>query len=326
LLLAAASTAAAQQQYRVTAPENLRVEPNTRANVLARVSEGSELRGGETREGWVSVTLDGWIWQRSVRASRAGGFALAVSASDGENLRAEPNGRVVARLGVGTLLEEVSRRDGWIRVRRSAWMWGGSLTAVEGAAGGGRDSATTAPRTADSVPAGPGLDQQTLSAGTRLLTAPGGDTLGVLAGRGTARVVARSDGWARVLVEAWVRDADLAPAGDSVLLGITGAEVRGGGRTFEGRTLRWTLQFIAVQTADELRRDMPPGQRYALMRGPLPESGFVYVLLTPEQARALAQLEPLERLTVLGRVRTARSLYLGNPILDLLAVASEREQ
>jgi hypothetical protein len=89
--------------------------------------------------------------------------------------------------------------------------------------------------------------------------------------------------------------------------------------------LRWTLQYIALQTADELRRDMPPGQRYMLARGPMPEMGFVYVLVSPDQARALEALSPLAYVTVVGRVRTARSQYLGNPILDLVdfAVATQ---
>ncbi len=93
-----------------------------------------------------------------------------------------------------------------------------------------------------------------------------------------------------------------------------------------GRVLRWTVQLIAVQTADELRRDIPQGQRYLLARGPLPETGFVYVLVTPEQSRALDALDPLTLLTILGRVRTARSQYLGNPVLDLLEFSVERER
>jgi hypothetical protein len=98
---------------------------------------------------------------------------------------------------------------------------------------------------------------------------------------------------------------------------VSAAEVRSGGRAFEGKALEWTVQYIALQTADELRRDMPAGQRYMLARGPLPEAGFVYLLLSTEQVRAIEALPPLSYLTVVGRVRTARSQYLGNPILTL---------
>lgn len=317
--------AAAQQRYRVRVDENFRLEPDANATVLARVNAGIEVAGGERRNGWVNVTLEGWIWQGSTRASSVRGFDLAVGGADGENLRAEPNGAVLARLVTGAQLEALSRREGWVRVRRRAWMWERSLAPAGGAP---RAADPPRPAAADTTPArsAPTLDQMALVPGARLHAAPDGDTLGVLGQRGTARVVARSEGWARVLVEAWVREGDLAPAADSALVGITGAEVRGGGRTYEGRLLRWTLQFIAVQTADELRRDIPAGQRFALMRGPLPEAGFVYVVLAPEQARAFERIEPLMRVTALVRVRTARSAYLGNPIVDLIAFAPERPQ
>jgi hypothetical protein len=202
-------------------------------------------------------------------------------------------------------------------------MWGRSLDAPR-VASTPRDTSTAA--AAAPTPSAASLDRQHLAPGSPLLRAPDGDTLGTVSGKATARVVARTDGWARVLVEAWVRESDLAPADDSALAGVTAAEVRGGGNTYVGRLLRWTVQLIALQTADELRRDMPQGQRYLLARGPLPEMGFVYVLLTPEQARALDALDPLTLVTILGRVRTARSQYLGNPILELIEFSAERER
>jgi hypothetical protein len=69
---------------------------------------------------------------------------------------------------------------------------------------------------------------------------------------------------------------------------------------------------------------MAAGQRYALARGPIPEAGFVYLLLTPAQATALEGLTPLTYLTVVGRVKTARSRYLGNPILELVDYETAR--
>ncbi|MDH3497322.1 MAG: hypothetical protein OER21_11195, partial [Gemmatimonadota bacterium] len=90
----------------------------------------------------------------------------------------------------------------------------------------------------------------------------------------------------------------------------------------EGKVLRWDVQYISVQTADELRQDMPAGQRFMLARGPLPETGFVYVVLSNEQGKAIDALQPLTYLTILGRVRVARSRFLGNPVLDLVEFAT----
>jgi len=308
------ASAAGQERYRVSVMENFRQEAGADGRLLARVNPGTVVTGGASREGFVEVTLEGWISERSVRASPTAGFDLAVRTAGGENLRDSPNGRIVARLLEGFLLHEVGRRDGWIQVRRSGWMWARSLTREAAAA-----AADPAARPlVEPAPRAQGLDRMIVSPGARLLAAPEGDTLATVRGALAGRVVARAGGWARVQTETWVRETDLSLAADSVMTGVSGAEVRTDGRTWEGRLLRWDLQFVALQTADELRRDMPAGQRYVLARGPLPEAGFVYLLVSPPQAGAFQGLAPLSYLTVVGRVRTARSRYLGNPILELV--------
>jgi hypothetical protein len=310
----------AQRRYRVATDENLRLEPAADAALLARVNAQTEVRGDAERGGWVHATLEGWIWAASTRSAGSGDFDLRVIPSAGENLRAEPNGRVLARFQSGTLLNQVARRGDWIQVRRAAWMWGRSLTALDQPA-----SATPTPSAPPAAARSAILDRYALPPGTRMFGTPGGDTVGALVARAPARVLARTDGWARVLVEAWVHDDGLTPADDNVLEGITAAEVRGSGTAYVGKTLRWTVELIAVQVADELRKELPTGQRYMLVRGPLPEVGFVYVLLTDAQAVAVARLQPLTRLTILGRVRTARSRYLGNPVLDLVEFAVDEQ-
>lgn len=322
VLTLAPALADAQARGRVNVDENVRLEPRADARVLGRVRAGTAVEVGAARDGWYEVTLAGWIWARSTRAATNRDFDLVVSASGGENLRAAPNGAVAARLESGTFLDEIGRENGWVQVRRTAWMWGRSLDRPR--AEPTADVPVPPAGAAASPPLSASLDRQSVVPGTPLRAAPDGDTVGITTAKATARLVARADGWARVLVEAWVRDADLAPADDSALAGVTAAEVRGGGSTYVGRVLRWTVQLIALQTADALRRDMPEGQRYLLARGPLPETGFVYVLLTPEQAHTLEALDPLTLLTVLGRVRTARSQYLGNPVLDLIEFSVEQ--
>jgi hypothetical protein len=308
----------AQERMRVTVTENFRQEGSTDGRLLARINPGTVVTAGGTRDGWVQVTLEGWVIERSVRASPNDEYDLAVRQSGGENLRDAPNGRVLARMLEGFLLDEVARREGWVQVRRTGWMWGRSLA---------REAAATASRpappangdaTPTPAPAAGALDQVMVGSGARIHARPDGDTLATIHRPTSGRVLARADGWARVQTEAWVRESDLSADEDSVLVGVSAAEVRTDGRAFEGKLVRWTLQLVAVQTADELRRDMPSGQRYLLTRGPIPEAGFVYVLISPAQATALEGVTPLSYLTVVGRVRTARSRYLGNPILELV--------
>lgn len=321
-LTTAVMPAAAQERYRVVRGENFRAEADPQAALLATVAEGSELPGGARQGGWVEVTLEGWIWARSVGPSDRAGFDLRV-AGNGENLRVEPNGRVLARLRGGTLLDELGRREGWAHVRRTGWVWRQSLEAV-GTPGAPR--ATPGPAAAargaaplrDSVPT---LDRVLTGSRTPLLRTPDGDTAGTLVQGTGARVLSRSGEWVRVQFEGWVRETDVRPAGAGVLLGVTGAEVRAAPETFEGQILQWPLQYIALQKADDLRREMAPGTPYLLARGPLPEPGFVYVMLSPDQVRRLEELPALTTLRVVGRVRVGRTRYVGNPILELIDLA-----
>lgn len=325
-VLAVALSAApgvAQDTYRVTRTENFRRDGRPDAPLLATIPQAIELRGDSTANGWVRVTLEGWIWAASVEPTTREGFGLVVTPGGGENLRAEPNGPVVARLASGCLLDEVARRPGWVRVRRRGWMWGRSLERVGGrpaaseaspppAAGGGDGAASQATAV--------GLDRAVTTDRALLRRTPGGSPTATLAGA-PVRVLARSGEWVRVQTEGWIRETDLRPAAPGVLVGVTGAEVRSNPREFEGKLVQWTVQFIAIQEANELRREIPEGQPYMLARGPVPEAGFVYVIVTDEQRARVEQLPPLADLVIIGRVRVARSRYLDNPVLELVDLA-----
>lgn len=321
-----AARLAAQQDYRVIRTENLRREPSGRAALLATVNAGVQITGDSVRGQWVAVTLEGWIWARSTAPGDAQGYDLRVAATNGENLRAAPNGSIVARLASGCLLDEVERQQGWIRVRRSAWMWGNSLERVgAGAASSGRlatpASGLPPPQGRDVV----GLDWAVTAAEAEMRQTPDGAPTGSLGPDASVRIIARSGEWVRVQAEGWIRESDLRPSSPGVLVGVSGAEVRSQPQEFEGRLVQWTIEYIAIQRADELRREIPEGQRYMLARGPLPEAGFVYVVLDSEQLTEVERLDPLTKLVIIGRVRTARSQYLGNPVLDLVDMAVRRE-
>lgn len=276
--------------------------------------------------------LDGWIWSRSVHTDHRRGYDLSVSAPNGENLRDQPsaNGTIEARLLTGFLLREVGRQGDWVHVRREGWMWAKSLTATGGAvatssvASGGASSKSSVASAGTSAPESPGapsLDRVLVQRRVPLLATPGGDTLATAGAEMPGRVVARSGDWVRVALEAWVRSTDVHPAADGVLTGVSAAEVRSRPRDFEGKLLQWTLQYISLETGDDVRPDIPADRPYFLARGPLPETGFVYVLLDSTEAKHIETLQPLTTVTVIGRLRTARSQYLGNPILDLVDLA-----
>jgi hypothetical protein len=156
---------------------------------------------------------------------------------------------------------------------------------------------------------------------TALHRTPDGLEGGALEADSPVRVLARSGEWVRVQTEGWIRESDLRSTAPGVLVGVSGAEVRANPSEFEGTLVQWVVQFVAIQSADEVRRDIPQGRPYMLARGPLPESGFLYALLTAEQVEQLERMPPLGELVIIGRIRTARSHYLGNPVLDLVELA-----
>jgi hypothetical protein len=136
------------------------------------------------------------------------------------------------------------------------------------------------------------------------------------------RVLSRTGEWTRVQFEGWVKSADLAAAPPGVLLGVSAAELRADPERFRGQVLRWTLQYIALQTADELRPDIPAGATYMLARGPSPERGFVYVVIPETRRATVDRLTALATIQVSVRVRAGRSRFLGHPVVDLISLES----
>jgi len=296
---------------------------------LAQVVKGAELAGGEARDEWQAVTLDGWIFAASVGATARAGADLAVTRAPEENLRDAPGGTLIARLPEGFLLSKVGEDHRWVHVQRIGWIKREALEAVAAvvssraatgqaglAANEGRPVA--APSDSGSAPAESSHVQPVHR--TTLYRAPDGPEAGTLGQSTTLRVLSRSGDWTRVEIEGWVKTSDLATEGPGVLVGITAAELRADPERYVGQSLRWTLQYIAIQQADELRPEIPAGGTYLLARGPLPERGFVYVVVPESRKSLVASLTPLSVIQLTARVRAGRSHYLGNPVVDLLSL------
>lgn len=327
LLLAAAPALAAQVRYRVTGEgEGFHQEPG--GTRLARLARGAQLRDAGATEGdWQQVVLEGWIWARSVGSATREGYDLAVTRAPEENVREAPNGTVVARAVQGMQLQRVTEENGWIRFRREGWVRRAALEAVaqvasartagEGAAGA--DSGAVTPNAATTVD--PGLVAPAREA--TLFRAPEGVATGSVAPETPLRVLGRSGEWTRIQLEAWVKTADLRATPPGVLEGVTAAELRAAPGRYRGQVVRWTLQYIALATADELRPDIPAGTPYLLTRGPLPERGFVYVVVPDSLKDAVGTLPALATVRVTAQVRVGRSRFLGHPVVDLLTLETE---
>ena len=327
-MLCLAVPVAAQGRYRVTNDgEWFYQEPGGRR--LARLARGAIVGGGVTRGEWMQVTLEGWIFATSVGPSPRPEFDLAVTRAPEENLRSSAGGALVAKLAEGFGLKRVGQDDRWVHVTRDGWVQTSALAPIPDV------SATRSATPADTAAAQGGLTPGPRPGGvadttparaqparqTTLYRAPDGPEAGTVTAETPLRVLGRTGDWARVQIEGWVRAAELQAAPPGVQVGVSAAELRAEPQRYAGQVLRWTLQYIAVQKADDLRPDIPAGATYVLARGPLPERGFVYVIIP--DARLLASIQvlaPLATIQVTARVRQGRSRYLGNPVVDLISL------
>jgi hypothetical protein len=340
VLLLFAPCLLAQEVREISTATRLRKDPQ--GVELVSLPAGTSVEPKRTRGDWREVVVEGWIFNRSIDKTRRDGFDLVVTATDGENIRTAPNGQIVGRVRTGTLLRQEEVRGAWTRVSRTGWVpraavmgsapMRGTSPAAEPAPSppAERDltepvesGALPAPAQA-SAPAAPAPVSADTGRGqvvreTALFAAPEGSQYGTLQTGAPARVVGRSGDWARVQLEGWIRDSDLAPGSDVSLGAVTAAEVRADPPRYVGRTVDWRLELIAVQTADELRLEIPKGRLYLLTRGPLPEPGFVYVTVTEAQANEFRSLQALQELTLRVTIKAARTRFLATPVVELVS-------
>ncbi|MES2123300.1 MAG: hypothetical protein V4503_01305 [Gemmatimonadota bacterium] len=277
---------------------------------LARLSRGASVTVGSAKSGWQEVTIDGWVIGNAMRDDKRDGFDVAVNLGAGTPIRAgAASGATLGTARAGALFNRRETRSGWIHVSRTGWV---QQTAIAPEA---KMAAATPPPATPKEAAAAQSDAVTIAAGTALSAQPDGSPIGALETAVRGEVVEHRAGWSRVKLEAWVRDAAIGVAATG---GITAADLRDNPDKYVGQTVDWTLQVIAVQKADELRPELPLGQPYVLARGPLPETGFVYLLVQPDEAERFQALAPLAQVQVRATIRAGRTRFLPTPVLNFV--------
>jgi hypothetical protein len=320
----------AQDQSEISSDTRLRKEPD--GTPLVSLPAGTEVEARDARGDWHEVEVEGWIFSSSLAPTTRDGFDVVVTASGGENIRESPNGEVIGRARTGALFKKVESQGDWTHVTRAGWVPRAavSITSSDTQAAtpaAPADTPAVAQPSSTSAPSPPAIptrplsdsDRASVSKETPLNSTPQGGPYATLQTGAPARILGRSGEWVRVQVEGWVRESDLEEAAGGALTGITAADVRSDPSHYVGKTVEWRLQLIAVQTADELRTEMPKGQNYLLTRGPLPEPGFVYVTVTPAQAAEFRTLPALEELTLRVAIKAARTRYLTTPVVEYVS-------
>lgn len=309
---------AAQANARATISTEAEIQKEPNGTVLGRLAKGQGVALGTVRGNWVEVRFAGWLAANAVRADRRDGYDLAVALAAGTTLRSAPGGGTVGgTVRAGVLFKQLEGRGEWVRVERSAWL----LKSATVPATEAKPAAATPPSGAPSTPPAskPAVDTSdatTVSGGATLASAPSGPPLATLEVPVAATVLERRDGWAKVRVEGWVRETNIGEGGRSG--GPSAADIRANPDRFVGETVEWTMQILAIQTADELRPELPPGQPYVLARGPLPETGFIYLVVSREEAAKFRAMEPLAKLRIRATIRAGRSRFLPTPVLTFV--------
>jgi hypothetical protein len=137
------------------------------------------------------------------------------------------------------------------------------------------------------------------------------------------QVLARQGNWVRVRLEGWVwapTGVETDSVGFNIVSELTPEEVAQDPDAYRGEVVAWDLQFVSLEEAERVRTDFYEGEPFLLTRAISSDRAFVYVAIPPERLPEVEGLIPLERVRVVGRIRTGAAAFTGNPILDLLEI------
>lgn len=285
----------------------IRSRGNVAARSVASLDAGTTvtLSTGTAPAGWVRVSRDGWVLKtsldRSATASNDKPSATRKTASAGK--------------------PESSKRKAS----------GGEVASTNAA----KPAAAPAPKVSAPAPVSPtgsaaaaskALSDSTLTptGNIALRAAPDARALATVVQGATLVPLARDRGWVRVRLEGWVPERDVAPADTSVRMGLSAADLRADPSGTKGKVVRWSVQILAKQKADALRRDLAPDETYLLARGPYEENALLYLVVPPALLVMSKSIPELSQAMITARVRTGRSELVGVPILDLLTITPRK--
>jgi hypothetical protein len=322
---------------------------------VARLSSGAKVTPGEAKGSETKVTVTGWVDASRLKIDKEaktgvvnGKAPLRVRAS------ASLKGTVYGELRPGVTVTTGATEGTWIRVTRAMFVPSSALgKAVVAAKAAEKPAAkpAAAPTKSAAVPTpkvvakGPEPSPRNVpvvaapapvpveagvpvpagayaaSRATKLLATPSGTVRGDLPSGAIVEPLARDHGWVKVRVEGWVNERDLAPADSSYGSSITAADLRAEPERMKGKTVRWEVQILSLQTADPLRSDFAKDEPYLLARGPGAENAILYLAVPPSMLNEVKAIPPLTPMIITARVRIGRSEPVGTPILDLKSIS-----
>ena len=361
LSLAVALPGRAQSRV-VTTPAAVLSSPSGKA--VGSIHPGTTVRVIETRGAYAKVTIDGFVERARLSAQRGNASPRVGNRAAVVRARGATTAKSVASLDAGTTVAVASGNapTGWAKVSRDGWILkssldrassetarssnsGGRTTASAKSSGAARKAsggevAASARPPQGSTPSGPVHAGATSTApvargpvadsaltptgNIALRAAPDAKALATVVQGATLTPLARDCGWVRVRLEGWVPERDVAPADTSIRTGVSAADLRADPVGNRGKLVRWSVQILARQKADVLRKDLAPDETYLLARGPYEENALLYLVVPPSLLVMTKSIPELSQAMITARVRTGRSDLVGVPILDLLTITPRK--
>ena len=361
LSLAVALPGRAQSRV-VTTPAAVLSSPSGKA--VGSIHPGTTVRVIDTRGAYAKVTIDGFVERARLSAQRGSASPRVGNRAAVVRARGATTAKSVASLDAGTTVAVASGNapTGWAKVSRDGWILkssldrassetarssssGGRTTASAKSSGaarkasGGEVAASARPPQASTpsgpvhagatstapVARGPVADSALTPTGNiALRAAPDAKALATVVQGATLTPLARDRGWVRVRLEGWVPERDVAPADTSIRTGVSAADLRADPVGNRGKLVRWSVQILARQKADVLRKDLAPDETYLLARGPYEENALLYLVVPPSLLVMTKSIPELSQAMITARVRTGRSDLVGVPILDLLTITPRK--
>jgi uncharacterized protein YgiM (DUF1202 family) len=361
LSLAVALPGRAQSRV-VTTPAAVLSSPSGKA--VGSIHPGTTVRVIETRGAYAKVTIDGFVERARLSAQRGDASPRVGNRAAVVRARGATTAKSVASLDAGTTVAVASGNapTGWAKVSRDGWILkssldrassetarssnsGGRTTASAKSSGAARKAsggevAASARPPQGSTPSGPVHAGATSTApvargpvadsaltptgNIALRAAPDAKALATVVQGATLTPLARDRGWVRVRLEGWVPERDVAPADTSIRTGVSAADLRADPVGNRGKLVRWSVQILARQKADVLRKDLAPDETYLLARGPYEENALLYLVVPPSLLVMTKSIPELSQAMITARVRTGRSDLVGVPILDLLTITPRK--
>ena len=268
------------------------------------------IASGNVPPGWAKVSRNGWILKSSLEKPSS---ETARSADPEKRSTASAKSTGTARKASGGEVAASARAP---QGPGAAPPRAGSAAVAPVRVG----STSTAP-----AATAPVVDSTLTPTGNiALRAAPDARALATVAQGATLTPLARDRGWVRVRLEGWVPERDLAPADSSIRTGVSAADLRADPAGSKGKLVRWSVQILARQKADVLRKDLAPDETYLLARGPYEENALLYLVVPPSLLVMTKSIPELSQAMITARVRTGRSDLVGVPILDLLTITPRK--